>query len=67
MAKVLQASQVSEEVCLRLLEVTTPLRPPRDLMRPAMIAKVHRITRRMAPSVLGLDHEGVREELVEAA
>ncbi|MDQ4068199.1 MAG: hypothetical protein M3203_01770, partial [Actinomycetota bacterium] len=68
MTKVLRASQVSEEVCLRLLEVTTLLRPPRDLMTPAMIAKVHRIARHMAPPAPpGIDHDDVREELVEAA
>ncbi len=67
MAKVLRASQVSEEVCLRLLEVTTLLRPPRDLMTPAMIAKVHRIVRGMAPATPRTDPEDVRGELVEAA
>ncbi len=51
MAKVLRASQVSEEVCLRLVEVTTLLRPQLDLMTPAMVVKVHRAARRAIPSV----------------
>jgi 2-polyprenyl-6-methoxyphenol hydroxylase-like FAD-dependent oxidoreductase len=49
MAKVLRASRVSEEVCLRLLEVTTLLRPPLALMTPAMVAKVVRAARRATP------------------
>ena len=66
MANVLRASQVSEEICLRLLEVTTLLRPPRDLMTPAMAAKVHRITRRLtSTSLLEPEREETRE-LVEA-
>ncbi len=67
MAKVLQASQVSEEICLRLLEVTTLLRPPRDLLTPAMIVKVNRIVRGMAPDGPRLDDEEVRGELVGTA
>lgn len=67
MAKVLQASQVSEEICLRLLEVTTLLRPPRDLLTPVMIVKVNRIVRGMAPAAARLDGEEVRGDLVGAA
>jgi 2-polyprenyl-6-methoxyphenol hydroxylase-like FAD-dependent oxidoreductase len=47
MAKALRASQVSQEVCQRLLEVTTLLRPPRDMMTPAMVALVRRTVRNM--------------------
>ncbi len=52
MAKVLQASRVSEEVCLRLVEVTALLRPPLALMTPAMVVKVRRAARVIVPTAL---------------
>jgi 2-polyprenyl-6-methoxyphenol hydroxylase-like FAD-dependent oxidoreductase len=69
MARVLRASQVSEEICLRLVEVTTLLRPPRDLMTPAMVAKVRRTIRGMgsSPTIPLGEHEQVWEELAEVA
>ncbi|MFP5317490.1 MAG: FAD-dependent oxidoreductase [Acidimicrobiia bacterium] len=46
MARVLVATQVSEEICQRFLEVTCLLRPARDLLTPAMALKVRRALRR---------------------
>ncbi len=57
MAKVLRASRVSEEVCLRLVEVTTLLRPPFALMTPAMIMKVRRAARIEVPPALVVDRQ----------
>ncbi len=45
MPYVFRASQVSEEVCLRVIEVTTLLRPPRALVTPKMMATVFRAAR----------------------
>jgi 2-polyprenyl-6-methoxyphenol hydroxylase-like FAD-dependent oxidoreductase len=53
MAKVMQAAQVSEDVCRRLLEVTALLRPARDLLTPAMVVKVRRAARLAAPASAG--------------
>jgi 2-polyprenyl-6-methoxyphenol hydroxylase-like FAD-dependent oxidoreductase len=61
MAKVLRAAQVSEEVCRRFLEVTSLLRPPRDLLTPAMIAKVRRAARQAPPAVPAPALENERE------
>lgn len=51
MAKVLRASRVSEQICLRLVEVTSLVRPPFALMTPAMVAKVWWAQRRVTPFV----------------
>jgi len=45
---VFQAAQVSDDVCVRLIEVTTLLRPPPALLMPAMLVKVFRSSRRAA-------------------
>ncbi|MDQ4097097.1 MAG: hypothetical protein M3144_04425, partial [Actinomycetota bacterium] len=57
MAKVLRAAQSSEEVGRRFLEVTCLLRPPRDLLTPAMMAKVRRAARQAPPAGRVLAHE----------
>lgn len=44
--RVFRAAQVSEDVCLRVIEVTTLLRPPPALLTPAMMVKVFRANRR---------------------
>lgn len=46
MPHVFRAAQVSEEVCLRVIEVTSLLRPPPALMTPRMVVKVLRASRR---------------------
>jgi hypothetical protein len=61
MAKVLRASQVSEEVCMRFLEVTCLLRPPRDLLTPAMIAKVRRAARQVPLAEPAAEREDNRQ------
>jgi 2-polyprenyl-6-methoxyphenol hydroxylase-like FAD-dependent oxidoreductase len=48
MPHVFRAAQVSEKVCLRLIEVTTLLRPARDLLTPRMLVSVFRASRRVA-------------------
>jgi 2-polyprenyl-6-methoxyphenol hydroxylase-like FAD-dependent oxidoreductase len=45
MAHVFRASQVDEEVCLRVIEVTTLLLPPQALLTPRMMAAVFRASR----------------------
>jgi hypothetical protein len=64
MAKALKASQVSEEVCQRLLEVTCLLRPPFALMTPAMIVKVRKAARRAGETPVTAEE---RRQLVAAA
>ena len=63
MADVLRASQVSEEVCLRLLEVTTLLRPPSALLTPAMVPKVPRAAREPDPSLAVMEPKAVKRLL----
>lgn len=46
MPHVFRASQVSEPVALRVIEVTTLLRPPPALLTPRMLASVFRASRR---------------------
>ena len=46
MAHVFRASQVSDEVCLRVIEVTALLKPPQALLTPRMVATVVRAARR---------------------
>jgi 2-polyprenyl-6-methoxyphenol hydroxylase-like FAD-dependent oxidoreductase len=48
MRHVLRASQVSENVAMRVIEVTTLLRPPPALLTPAMLVAVFRGSRRAA-------------------
>jgi 2-polyprenyl-6-methoxyphenol hydroxylase-like FAD-dependent oxidoreductase len=64
MAKVLKASQVFEDVCQRLLEVTCLLRPPVALMTPAMMLKVRTAARRASGAVAQVEE---RRPLVAAA
>ena len=45
MTLVFRACQVDERVCLRVIEVTTLLRPPRALLTPAMMAAALRAPR----------------------
>ena len=54
MARVFRASQVSEKVAMRVIEVTTLLRPPSGLFTPAMLLAVARAPRtatRTTPAV----------------
>jgi 2-polyprenyl-6-methoxyphenol hydroxylase-like FAD-dependent oxidoreductase len=46
MPHVFKAAQVDDAVCLRLIEVTTLLKPPPVLLTPAMLARVFRASRR---------------------
>ena len=46
MPRVFRAAQVDEAVCLRVIEVTTLLRPPPALLTPAMLVRVVRASRR---------------------
>ncbi|HJV08153.1 MAG TPA: FAD-dependent monooxygenase [Acidimicrobiales bacterium] len=48
MASVFRASQVSETVAMRVIEVTTLLRPPPALLTPAMLVRVFRASRKAA-------------------
>lgn len=66
MADVLRASRVSEEVCLRLVEVTTLLRPPFALLTPAMVRKVRRAARQPVPTAVVTEPKVV-EELEQVA
>ncbi|HET7721783.1 MAG TPA: hypothetical protein VFK43_17575 [Acidimicrobiales bacterium] len=47
MPHVFKAAQVDEAVCLRVIEVTTLLRPPPALLTPAMLLRVFRASRRV--------------------
>lgn len=47
MPHVFKAAQVDEAVCLRVIEVTTLLRPPPALLTPAMLLRVFRTSRRV--------------------
>lgn len=67
MARVLAATQISEEICQRFIEVTTLLRPARDLLTPAMMLKVRQALRgarpaqpQEVPSEVEVDRELVR-------
>jgi len=59
MGDVLRASRVSEEVCLRLVEVTALLRPPFALLTPAMVRKVRRAARQPVPPVAVMEPQDV--------
>ncbi len=56
-----RASRVSEEVCLRLIEVTALLRPPLALLSPAMVRKVRRAARQPVPTVAVMEPQAVKE------
>jgi 2-polyprenyl-6-methoxyphenol hydroxylase-like FAD-dependent oxidoreductase len=47
MPHVFHAAQVDDAVCLRVIEVTTLLRPPPALLTPAMMVRVLRASRRL--------------------
>lgn len=67
MARVLMATQVSEEICQRFLEVTCLLRPARDLLTPAMMVKVGKALRRRGavPTAAPVPVESVPEAMPE--
>lgn len=62
MPHVFKAAQVDEAVCLRLIEVTTLLKPPPALLTPAMLVRVFRAARRVAapaPAPVPTEREAV--------
>jgi 2-polyprenyl-6-methoxyphenol hydroxylase-like FAD-dependent oxidoreductase len=62
MPHVFHAAQVDDAVCLRLIEVTTLLKPPPALLTPAMLVRVFRASRRVpapAPAAVPVDREPV--------
>ena len=62
MPQVFKAAQVDEAVCLRVIEVTTLLRPPPALLTPAMLVKVFRAARRVpapAPAPVPAEREAL--------
>ena len=62
MPHVFKAAQVDDAVCLRVIEVTTLLRPPPALLTPAMLVKVFRASRRVpapAPAAVPAEREPV--------
>jgi 2-polyprenyl-6-methoxyphenol hydroxylase-like FAD-dependent oxidoreductase len=54
MPRVFRASQVSEAVARRVIEVTSLLRPPPSLFTPAMVARILVASRRAAPAATGV-------------
>ena len=62
MPRVFRAARVDEAVCLRVIEVTTLLRPPPALLTPAMMVRVLRVARRapaLAPVAVPTEREPV--------
>ena len=60
--RVFRAAQVDETVCLRVIEVTSLLRPPPALLTPAMLVRVFRASRRVPaspPAVVAAEQEPV--------
>jgi 2-polyprenyl-6-methoxyphenol hydroxylase-like FAD-dependent oxidoreductase len=58
MPHVFHAAQVDDAVCLRVIEVTTLLKPPPALLTPAMLLRVFRASRRApAPAAVPIERE----------